>query len=227
MMKPLTQPQNSEHDVSFLFTMAGGSVEAFHGKAAKWANIMLAPFTATTTIAWMVCDWFPTLSYGYGASSWLTAQLLKFIVVDSGLSTSKFAMWLATQGISISEGSMAIQYIASFALALIWLMVSLIPTIGKHVLKLYAMNGMPYADYYRQALNLFDAVTDWPLAASVAWGGVATVLGLYLNDFFLWITLPIIAAMLCWFFSTKLESLALSCFMTHFHLYKNSKITRG
>lgn len=216
-------PQESVHDVSFLFVMTGGAVSDFTGSAAKWANVMLAPFTATTTIAWAACDWFPTLLYGHGVSSWLVQQLLKFGIVDSGLS-----LWLMTNfQIDISMETKIVQYFASAMLALVWLMVSLIPSIGKHVLKLYAMNGMPYADYYRQVLNMFDAVTDWPLAASVTWGGIAGVLGLYLNATVLAALLWIIAGILTWFFSSKLESLALSCFMTHYHLFRNSRVTRG
>jgi hypothetical protein len=216
-------PQQSAHDVASLFDITGASVESFNGKVASWANYVLVPFTLTTTLAWMVCDWFPTLLYGHGASSWLVNQLLKFGIVDSGLSA-----WLMLNfQIDISLETKAIGYLASAMLAFIWLMVSLIPSIGKHVLKLYAMNGMPYADYYRQALNLFDAVTDWPLAASVAWGGVASMLAVYLNPTLLAVVLWFVAGCLTWFFSSKLESLAISCFMTHYHLHRQSKVTRG
>lgn len=207
-------------DISSNTTLAATVANEFRGRTAIWVNRLSLPtVTLPITVMFVALDLMPTAIYSSKVSFWWVNQMTDFIFTKSGL-----AAWvLANIGLNISPSANGLGLLVVAFTALMMFLFTLTPTVAGMLLSSFAKVGFPYAGLVVHFIAIFDAVTDWGMAASISWGGFQPLMATVIPDRLAYFLCYPLAGMLTFFNSSLLEVFCVSLWIFHYHLWHNSR----
>ncbi len=218
MNVPISTGLYDHLDVKNHHTVAQTAAAEFNGSMANIINFTSLTFlTLPVTFFFIALDLMPTAVYASKTAMWMVSQITNWVFVTSGLSA-----WIMTNaGINISPAASGLNFVVVGFTALLMFMLTLTPTIAGMLFSSFAKADMPYAGLIVHMVCMFDAVTDWAMAAAMAWGGFYPLLSTLMPAAVAyWLCYP-----LAWFItfvnSSLLEVFCISLWIFHVKLWQN------